>query len=151
MVRPQGASFLCFFVFGRAGSSFLLRLLSSCGTGVVLSRRTRRAAQRGGSSRCGRAGSGSSGLRAPWLQLAGSRAQTQWLRHTGLAALRHMGSSQIEHWSCVGRQILYTEPPGKPTRSTSCSNIWSLNPSRHRVPKTLVDSWVIRTPGAQLF
>ena len=39
----------------------------------------------------------------------GTRAQAQWLWHTGLIALQHVRSSQIRdgtHVSCIGRRIL---------------------------------------------
>ena len=42
-----------------------------------------------------RTGFSGCGSRAQSLQLPGSRAQAQWLWCTGLAALQHVGSSQI--------------------------------------------------------
>ena len=57
-------------------------------------------------------------LRLQQLQLPVSRAQAQQLGCMGLAALQHVGSSQIRdqtRFSCIGRQILHHwEPPGKP-------------------------------------
>ena len=52
----------------------------------------------------------SSGTRASVVVAPGSRAQAQYLWHTGLVAPWHVGSSRIRGrtWvSCVGRQILY--------------------------------------------
>ena len=52
-------------------------------------------------------------LQGTWAQLLwllGSRAQPQWLWHTGLAAPRHAGSSRTRDQtgvSCTGRQILH--------------------------------------------
>ena len=57
-------------------------------------------------SRC--VGLSSWDTRAQQLWLAGSRAQAQQLWCTGLAALRHVGSSRTRAWTCVpciGRQI----------------------------------------------
>ena len=55
-----------------------------------------------------RVGFSSGGMRAQQLQLAGSRTQAQQLWHTGLAAPRHVGSSQTRARTrvpCIGRQI----------------------------------------------
>ena len=44
------------------------------------------------------------------VAVLGSKTQAQWLRHMGLVALRHVGSSWIRDQtsvSCIGRQILY--------------------------------------------
>ena len=54
--------------------------------------------------------SGSCGPGAQELQFLGSSTQNQQLRHTGLAAPQHVGSSQImdqNYVFCIGRQILY--------------------------------------------
>ena len=50
------------------------------------------------------------GVWAQYLWHVGSRAHAQWLWCTGLAALWHVGSSQIRdrtHVPCTDRQILY--------------------------------------------
>ena len=55
------------------------------------------------------AGFSSCGTWAQQLQLVGSRAQVQQLWHTGLVALRHVGSSRTRvrtHVPCIGRRIL---------------------------------------------
>ena len=47
---------------------------------------------------------------AQWLLLAGSRARAQYLWHTGLVALWHVGSSRDRdrtRVSCIGKQVLY--------------------------------------------
>ena len=44
------------------------------------------------------------------LQCVGSRVQSQWLRHMGLVALLHVGSSQIREWthvSCIGGLVFF--------------------------------------------
>ena len=44
-------------------------------------------------------------------------SQAQWLRHTGLVASRHVGSSRIRDQTLVyfiGGGLFTTEPPGKP-------------------------------------
>ena len=115
--------FICLLIFGHAGS-LLLRSLSL-------------AEESGGTFRLWCAGfslcwllslhsTGSGTLRLqqlqPWAQqwrLPGSRAQAQQLRHTGLAALWHAGSSQIRDWTHVsytGRWILYHWPKRSPTK-----------------------------------
>ena len=56
-----------------------------------------------------RTGFSSCGLRAQQLWLMGSRAQAQQLRHTGLVAPRHVGSSRTRDGTrvpCLGRWIL---------------------------------------------
>ena len=56
-----------------------------------------------------RTGFSSCGMRAQQLRLAGSRAQTQQLWHTGLVAPRHVGSSWTRNQTCdpcIGRRIL---------------------------------------------
>ena len=58
-------------------------------------------------SRC--AGFSSCGTWAQQLWLMGSRAQAQWLKHTGLGAPRHVGSSQTRARTrvpCISRRIL---------------------------------------------
>ena len=56
-------------------------------------------------------------LWAQQLQLPGSRAEAQNLWHSGLAALRHVGSSQFRMEpvsSALLDGFFTTEPPGKP-------------------------------------
>ena len=95
-----------FFFFGCAGSLLLRGLFFSYGEwGLVFSCGVW-APQCSGFS-CGRAmgprcaGFGSRGTQAPELQFSGSRAQAQQLRHTGLAAPRHAGSSWVRDWAQV--------------------------------------------------
>jgi len=55
---------------------------------------------------------------AQWLQLSGSRTQTQQLWPMSLVALQHVGFSWIRDWthvSWIDRWILYQEPPRKPS------------------------------------
>ena len=73
---------------------------------------------------------------AQWLWLPGSSAQGLW--HSGSADLWHVGSSQTKHppcVSCIGRPILYTEPPGKPPiftfKSWNILNFDEVRRSRH--------------------
>ena len=62
-----------------------------------------------GSTGSRRVGFSSCGSRAQQLWLVGSRAQAQQLQHSGLVALRQVGSSRTRartHVPCIGRQIL---------------------------------------------
>lgn len=66
-------------------------------------------------SGCPGIGSGSRWARELWF--LGSRVQAWYLWGTGLPALRHVESSPTRDQmcvSCVGRQLLTAEPPGKP-------------------------------------
>ena len=86
--------YLIIFIFGCAGASLLQGLFSSCGNRRLFSSCGAWASHCGGFSRAHR----------------GSRAQAQWLWHTGLAPPRHVGSFLIRdrsHVSCFGRHILY--------------------------------------------
>ena len=59
---------------------------------------------------------GLEGLRASAVALPSSRAQAQWLWHTGLVALWRVGSSEIRDQTCISctGRWLTTEPAGKP-------------------------------------
>ena len=65
-------------------------------------------------------GTQASAVAALWaqqLQLPGSRAEAQYLWHSGLVALRHVGSSQFRMQpvsSALLGGFFTTEPPGKP-------------------------------------
>ena len=70
-----------------------------------------------------------------WLQRMGSRAQNQWLWHTGLGAPQHVGSSQTRDWThvpCIGRWILNhwtTREAQLPSPTTAFCNFKRLAPS----------------------
>ena len=60
------------------------------------------------------------GLRTSVVVVPGLSAQAWELWHMGLAALQHVGSSQISGQACVfcvGRWIPYVEPSEKPATS----------------------------------
>ena len=86
--------FIYLFIFGCVGSSFLCEgFLQLRRAGATL-HRSGRASHCRGLSRCG-------------AQAPDAQAQQLWL--TGLAAPRHVGSSQTRartHVPCIGRQIL---------------------------------------------
>ena len=100
----EGAVSLCLSVLGCARSSLLHGLFSVC-------------VKRGGSSLQWLLLWRSTGSRVLGLQqlqhvgsvaaAPGSRAQAQWLRHTGSVAPWHLGSSQTRCGTCIGRCILY--------------------------------------------
>ena len=96
-------------------------LFPSCGERRLLPSSHMWAPLRGGfsswnvASGCPGIGSGNRWARELWFP--GSRGQAWYLRGTGLPALRHMESSRTRDQmcvSCVGRQTLTAEPPGKP-------------------------------------
>ena len=73
---------------------------------------------------------GSGAHRLQELRLLGSEAQDQQLWHMGLAALRHVGSSQIRDWthvSCIATQSLPLSHQGSPIHFFNYDKIHSLN------------------------
>ena len=94
---------LLFIIFGCVGSSFPCK-------GFLQLRRAGATLHRGAQvSHC-------RGLSRCRAQAPDAQAQQLWL--TGLAALRHVGSSRTgarTRVPCIGRRIPNTAPPGKPT------------------------------------
>ena len=112
------------FIFGCAGSSLLCRLFSGFSKQWLLCSCDARVLHCGGFSCCrawalGHTGFSSCGTRAQELQFEGSSALAKYLWFMDLVAPWHVGSSWTRDQtqvSCIGRQILSTEPPGKPHR-----------------------------------
>ena len=98
-------NFLNLFILGRAGSSLLRELFSSCSTGT---------SHLGGGFCYGARAPGTQGQE---LWLPGSRAQTQQLWHTGLVCFTACGilPDQEQNLCLLPWQVdSTTEPPGKP-------------------------------------
>ena len=116
----KGSLLYWFLLLWSTGSR--ARALSRCVTWAQLSYVSSVVVSHGLCSCCSRAQAQQSwfpgsGAQAQQSWFLGSRSQAQQSWHTGLVALQQVGSSQTRdgtHVSCTGRQILYTEPPGRP-------------------------------------
>ena len=103
------------FIFGCAESSLLCGLFLVWRGGLPSSLSVQ-ASHCSGFSCCGERALGCSGFSSLANGLSSCSSQAQWLWHTGLVALWHVGSSQTKNRtcvSCIGR-LFTTEPPRKP-------------------------------------